>query len=645
MAVQAEEDLGAEQAYIDEAYRCLHRMRERTAGLELLAADEFSKKDLEIMMARRLASLSDTGRPLCFGRIDTESDESWYIGRRHVEDARADPVVIEWRAPVAEPYYRAGGADRHGLTRRRQFLLDGRRLLSIADDVFGAEGAAGTDNVRGREALIAELERSRAGEMLDIVSTIQPEQDALIRSEMAGLMAVQGGPGSGKTAVGLHRAAFLLYSYPDLVRRNVLVVGPNRQFLRYIAAVLPSLGEEAVVQTTLRDLYGRIRITVTDDEPTQRDKGDVAMVTAIADALASRRRSLVDDITVTVGLTRLTVRRDEANALAERIAARGGPYNAGRAGLRDQLTRALLRSYAGGMSDAAAEVRRDQRFGAALDRLWPTASPAAAVREIVGGTGWSDADIPLLDEAHDQLSGQARTFGHVVVDEAQDLSPMQLRMLGRRCPTGSMTILGDLAQGTGVWAHDRWEDVLAHLPSPAGVRIEELRLGYRSPAQVLDLAAELLPATRAHVRPSEAVRRGRTEPALIESDDVAATTAREVAALAAEHGSVGVIAPDELLPSLQRALRAEGLDVADELGHRVTVIGATASRGLEFDAVVVVDPAAILASLPEPRGARLLYVALTRPTRHLSVIAQPNDPTFSRFDRHDRSHREKVDRD
>lgn len=624
----AEEDLRAEQAYIDQAYRCLERMRERTAGLELVAGNEVSQKDLELMMARRLASMSDTGRPLCFGRIDTEADESWYIGRRHVEDDAADPVVIEWRAAVAEPYYRAAASDRLGLTRRRQFLLDGPRLVSIADDVFGLDGARAaseTDVVRGREALIAELERSRAGEMLDIVSTIQPEQDTLIRSDINGLMAVQGGPGSGKTAVGLHRAAFLLYSHPALVRSGVLVVGPNRTFLRYIAAVLPSLGEEAVVQTTLRDLYGRIRIAGVDDEATQRAKGDTRMVTVIAEALAARRRPVTDDVTVTVGLSRLTVPADEANALAAAIASRGGPYNAGRAGLRDRLARALLRRYAGGVSDAAAVVRRDQRFGAALDRLWPAVSPQALVKDVVGAAaGWTEADIPLLDEAHDQLSGQSRTFGHVVVDEAQDLSPMQLRMLGRRCPSGSMTILGDLAQGTGVWAHDRWEDVLAHLPAPAGTRIEELRLGYRSPAQVLHLAARLLPATGAGVRPPEAVRRGRTEPALIETPDVVPSAVAEAARLAVDHGSVGVIAPAPLLPALQRGLATAGVDVADELGHRVTVIDASASRGLEFDAVVVVDPAAIAGSLPGNRGPRLLYVALTRPTRHLSVVAHPN---------------------
>jgi DNA helicase IV len=577
-----------------------------------------------------LASLSDTGRPLCFGRIDANDGESWYIGRRHVEDDAADPVVVEWRAPVAEPYYRANPDDDMGLRRRRQYLLDGRRILSIADDLFGA--GQPIDRVRGREALIAELERSRAGEMLDIVSTIQPEQDALIRSGVEGVMAVQGGPGSGKTAVGLHRAAFLLYAHPALVRTGVLVVGPNRTFLQYIAAVLPSLGEEAVTQTTLRDLYARIRISATDDEEAQRRKGDVAMADVIAATLAARRRPVDDDVTVTVGVSRLRVPAEDANAVAERIAARGGPYNAGRAGLRDQLLRALLRQYTGGIADAAAQIRREPRFAAALDRLWPAVSPAAVVREVVGAAkGWTEADIPLLDEAHDQLSGQARMFGHVVVDEAQDLSPMQLRMIGRRCPAGSMTILGDLAQGTGVWAHDRWEDVLAHLPTPSGTRIEQLRLGYRSPAQVLDLAARLLPETGADVRPSEAVRAGRTEPALIEADDPSAAAVAEAARLAGEHGSVGVIAPAAAVAGLQRALAGAGLDVAADLGHRITVIGATAARGLEFDAVVVVDPAAITAELPAPRGTRSLYVALTRPTRHLSVVAPPNDSTLLQF--------------
>jgi DNA helicase IV len=616
------DDLQSEQKYVEYAYECLDAMRERTLALEINAADEVTQKDMEMAIARRLASMNIGLRPLVFGRIDEAGGEQWYVGRRHVEDAAADPVVIEWRAPVAVPYYRASVAEPLGLVRRRQFVADAKTLLSMADDVFD-ESAVGDvqPRVRGIDALLVELDRSRTGEMLDIVSTIQVEQDEVIRSPQAGVLAVQGGPGTGKTAVGLHRAAFLLYGNDALSRAGVLVVGPNRTFLRYIEHVLPSLGEEAVLQVTLADLVPNARATVVDPPAVQREKGDAAMATVLADALAGHRRPLEDGIEARAGVRTVRLSADDANAVAEQVGQRRMPYASGRSTLRELLLKTMFeRSTADDPQAFGSAVRKDRSFTAALDRMWPSVTPAALVRGALGNgrsRGWSDADLALLDEAQALIHGAGRTYGHIVVDEAQDLSPMQLRMLGRRCPSGSMTILGDVAQGVGVWAVDHWEETFTHLPTPAGARVEELRMGYRSPAQVIDFAARLLPEAAPHVKPSESVRQGRTEPVVIVAEDLAAAAVAEARRLLDDKGTIAVVVPDALVDELTKALADSGLPFG-ELGEPVTVHAASGVRGLEFDAVVVVEPAAIVADAP--RGLRLLYVALTRPTRHLSIV-------------------------
>jgi DNA helicase IV len=616
------DSIDTEQRYVDWAYDCLDAMRERTLSLEISAADEVTQKDMEMAIKRRLASMDLGLRPLVFGRIDEMAGERWYIGRRHIEDGNADPVVIEWRAPVALPYYRASVAEPMGLISRRQFVADTRTLLSMADDVFAGGADATTPRVRGRDALLAELERSRTGEMLDIVSTIQVEQDVVIRAPQPGVMAVQGGPGTGKTAVGLHRAAFLLYGNDALARTGVLVVGPNRTFLRYIEHVLPSLGEEAVLQVTLADLVSGARVTAMDAPDVQRAKGDVVMAQVLADALVARRRPVDGAVDVVAGVRRVRLDADEANAAAAHVGTRRMPYASARSALREALIKALFeRSTADDPQAFGSLVRRDRSFVNALDRLWPSISPTALVREVRGGSksrGWSDADLALIDEAESLIHGGGRTYGHVVVDEAQDLSPMQLRMLARRCPSGSMTILGDVAQGIGVWAIDDWSQAFAHLPTPAGSRVEELELGYRSPAQVLDYAARLLPIAAPQVTPTESVRRGRTEPRVLLVDDVATGAVAEAAQLVGEgHGTVAVIAASRMIDELTKLLDGSGLQFG-ELGAPVTLHAAPAVKGLEFDAVVVVEPAAIIDDAP--RGLRLLYVALTRPTRHLSVV-------------------------
>jgi DNA helicase IV len=649
------DELAREQSFVDRAYASLAAMQARTRHVfeRIMSTGGFQDLDHEVAMRRRIALLGDSPRPLVFGRIDEQSGEHWYIGRRHVETDRGDPFVVEWRAPVAEPFYQARPGDARGLTRRRHLMVESRKLVSIADDVFGAGAAElGEVRLRGGDALLAELERARTGVMLDIVATIQAEQDDVIRAPLPGVLAVQGGPGTGKTAIGLHRAAYLLYNHPALARAEVLVVGPSRAFLGYIAQVLPALGEEAVLQVTLADLVPEVRVRADDDHHAQLVKGDARMAAVLANALAQRRGSLEDPLVVRLGLRRAVVEPDVVHALVAEQVARDIPYKAGRAALRTRLVNAVHRELGlleSDPRDTARDIRGDTSLRAALDTVWPAVSPSALVRELLSSEAqlqraahpildddeqrairrarnapWTPSDLPLVDEARALLEGHTATYGHVVVDEAQDLSPMQLRMIARRAPSGSVTVLGDLAQATAAWTHSSWAEVVAHLRTPDGWRRSELTLGYRVPGAVLDFAARLLPDAAPQVAPTESVRRGTRFPRVLpvsewELFDRAAAEART---LADEGFLVGCIVADEHETSTRAAFARTGLDFGvpdrDGLLKRVTVLRAQTAKGLEFDAVVVVEPAAIAGDTR--RGLRLLYVALTRPIQHLTVI-------------------------
>jgi DNA helicase IV len=502
--------------------------------------------------------------------------------------------------------------------------------------------------------------------MRDIVATIQAEQDEIIRRPVEGITLVQGGPGTGKTAVGLHRAAFLLYDDEVLERAGVLVVGPNRTFLRYISQVLPSLDVTAVGQLTIRDLVRGVRLRAIDPPAAVRVKGDPRMAEVLRRAVAAHRRPLDDDIELVFeDRRRVTLTAEWANTEAARLSGGTMPYNPGRPALRDRLLREADRMYreklgaASVQPDArvvAQQVRAQRSFQAALDRMWPTLDVdrvlseiftdrrllSAAARDVLDPSeidlilradfdAWTEADIPLVDETRYLLEGRPPAWGHIVVDECQDLSPMALRMLERRCPSGSMTILGDIAQGTSVWAPDSWDQVLAHLPAHAGVHRSELAIGYRAPSQIIELASRLLRVAAPHLQPVESVRAGETDPRLLsvpKPDAVPTWVAAEAAELATAHRSVAVIVPDSLVRLVRQSLaKRTGVDLGDAatdgLDHRVTLVAAREAKGLEFDAVIVVEPAAIAAEIPAPftaQGLRLLYVCLTRATKHLSVI-------------------------
>ena len=644
-------DLDAEQSYIDEAYRCLSAMRDRTArvaDLEDSAAEAVDSAIAQAHLRHRLASLDTDMDGLSFGRLDEEAGDTWYVGRRHVEDARGDPVVVDWRADVAIPFYRATPVDTLGLSRRRRFLMTGKQLDDLYDEVFDDPDSVDAARHGGiPDPLLVELERERTGEMRDIVATIAAEQDEVIRAPLETCLVVQGGPGTGKTAVGLHRAAFLLYEHRrKLDVDGMLVIGPNPIFLRYIAQVLPSLGETAARQTTLERLLAgtAYRATGTDGDHAAAVKGDARLARVVARAVAGARRPPEEDLAVATAWGGVTVTAAALGAALHEVAARGVPHNVGRTAFRRQAARLVRTQLVRRRGDEAVpadeldtDLRRNRAWIRALDRAWPALTAPGAVRRLltnrvalaeaadgllgpdeqaavlrrparkVSDEPWTVADLALLDEAEAAIAGPPRSYGHIVVDEAQDLSAMGLRALARRSPAASMTVLGDLAQATAPGAQESWDEAIAHLGAPSTATRADLDLGYRVPASIMDMANGLLAEAAPGVTPCRSVRAGGRPPVFVAAGaDLGDEVRRAVAELAAEFGTVAVVVPD--------GLRAEVVGLPDA----VPVLRPPEAKGLEFDAVVVVEPEAIAGG--DARGLRLLYVALTRAVQELVVV-------------------------
>ena len=644
-------DLDAEQSYIDEAYRCLSAMRDRTArvaDLEDSAAEAVDSAIAQAHLRHRLASLDTDMDGLSFGRLDEEAGDTWYVGRRHVEDARGDPVVVDWRADVAIPFYRATPVDTLGLSRRRRFLMTGKQLDDLYDEVFDDPDSVDAARHGGiPDPLLVELERERTGEMRDIVATIAAEQDEVIRAPLETCLVVQGGPGTGKTAVGLHRAAFLLYEHRrKLDVDGMLVIGPNPIFLRYIAQVLPSLGETAARQTTLERLLAgtAYRATGTDGDHAAAVKGDARLARVVARAVAGARRPPEEDLAVATAWGGVTVTAAALGAALHEVAARGVPHNVGRTAFRRQAARLVRTQLVRRRGDEAVpadeldtDLRRNRAWIRALDRAWPALTAPGAVRRLltnrvalaeaadgllgpdeqaavlrrparkVSDEPWTVADLALLDEAEAAIAGPPRSYGHIVVDEAQDLSAMGLRALARRSPAASMTVLGDLAQATAPGAQESWDEAIAHLGAPSTATRADLDLGYRVPASIMDMANGLLAEAAPGVTPCRSVRAGGRPPVFVAAGaDLGDEVRRAVAELAAEFGTVAVVVPD--------GLRAEVVGLPDA----VPVLRPLEAKGLEFDAVVVVEPEAIAGG--DARGLRLLYVALTRAVQELVVV-------------------------
>jgi DNA helicase IV len=710
------------------------------------------------MYTQRIAQLDAAENGLCFGRLDFIGGERRYIGRIGIHDDTDEfrPLLMDWRAPAARPFYTATAVSPEDVRRRRHIRISRRKVTGIDDEVLDLTAAdpARHEGLTGEAALLAALNASRTGRMSDIVETIQAEQDRIIRSGRAGVLVVQGGPGTGKTAVALHRAAYLLYTYrQQLANRGVLIVGPNATFLRYIGNVLPSLGETAVVLSTIGELFPKVTARRAEPPETAAIKGRLMMKDVIAAAVRDREQVLHDvlEIQSEQGTLRLD-RRTCAQAI-QRARRSRRPHNLARPVFARAVIDALAQQAAGNLAadmretdelvaeilgeeepadgnmlaeeeldDIRRELRQHPAVRAAIGRLWPVLTPqqllaglfgsaerlAAAAPRLTGGErrlllrdgdgdgGWSEADVPLLDEAAELLgeddqaarAAEARrrreqiayaqgvldigsrdyqddpedfevlmaedvvdaarlaerfedadirtlaeraaddrtwAFGHVIVDEAQELSEMAWRMLMRRCPSRSMTLAGDLAQESGLAGTPSWEHVLR--PYADGRwRLEELTINYRTPAEVMAVADDLLQEIDPALRPPRSVRETGVQPWRLRAEP--AELADRITALAAEEaaevgdGRLAVIVPAGRLDELAAAVAAKVPETAagenPDLEHRVVVLTTRQAKGLEFDSVLVAEPGLILAE--SPRGRSDLYVALTRTTRRLGVV-------------------------
>ncbi|MFL1429296.1 MULTISPECIES: HelD family protein [unclassified Nocardiopsis] len=703
----ADPELVAERDALAAARAALKAMRDEVEGTELMLGDVVNDKVTNAALhrgrQRRLAALADMpGAPLFFGRLDFDPgtvflDEDTdredgredgreadriHLGRRHVHDPQGRPMVLDWRAPISVAYYRASPTDRMRVRVRRRYgftTVDHgpRRDPEVVLTAFEDEhltGAPAADERPG-DLLSAEIERPRTGPMRDIVATIQPEQDDLVRAPLGTTLCVQGAPGTGKTAVGLHRIAFLLYTERErLSRAGVAIIGPNRSFLSYIRNVLPALGEVDVSQTTVEDLVtaglpDRFRpaagwVRRVEEPFAARVKGDARMAEVIRRDLWSHLREPAEALMVRRGSRRWRLYPEDLRPLLEELAGRGVAYGSGRELLSHRIAHTvltLMESEGEVCDDRTHEqVRRDPAVRSTVTALWPKVEPMAQILGLLTdperlaraadgiltaeeqaavllpgkprgpkSARWSVEDLALVDEAASLIDRPAG-LGHIVVDEAQDLSPMQCRAIGRRCESGSLTVLGDIAQGTSPSAIRTWSTLLEHLGKPTG-HLSVLDRGYRVPAQIIDFAARLLPTIAKGLGAPVAVRRAPGSLRLTPADDLAAQVAAACRTALEGEGSVGLIAADADLPALLKKLAAQGLDVpvlGDDTGldaARLVAVPAGLAKGLEFDAVVVAEPAAIAEA--EERGLNRLYVVLTRAVSTLHVVHSRPLPT------------------
>jgi DNA helicase IV len=684
--------------------------------------------------ARRLSQLNGVDRGLCFGRMDDTAGHTFYIGRIGLHDDEYEPVLIDWRAPAARPFYAATPNDPAGLLRRRHLYTRGRTVVGLDDEVFDLDRMSEDDRrgLVGEAMLLATVRRGRTGRMSDVVATIQAEQDRVIRSSLAGVLVVQGGPGTGKTVAALHRAAFLLYTHRrTLERRGVLIIGPNSTFLRYISQVLPSLGETDVVLSSLGDLFPGVRATAEEDPAAAVLKGDPKMIKVLRAAVRDRQRIPRRDLQLEIDGVPITVPADACERA--RIRARGmrRPHNVARKLFVTEMLDAIARAEAVALGRSLddedvpyvrARLWDEEPVRAALDRLWPFLTPQRLLSALLEEEGalrraassltnvertvllrshergrWTVSDVPLLDEAAELLgaddsaeralrrvaerrqreeeeyaqgvleltglagqglvdaatiAGRNRdngpelttaeraaadrswSYGHVIVDEAQELSAMAWRMVMRRVPTKSLTVVGDVAQTGNPAGAGSWGEMLD--PYVKGRwREERLTVNYRTPAEIMAVAAGVLAAVSPEEEPPDSVREEGEHPRAIRvgaaadfGPQVARVVDEELSGLtAAEEGRLAVIAPASRIAEL--AAQVPGAvpgDRAEALDAPVALLTVTQAKGLEFDRVVLADPAGIIAQ--SPKGGHDLYVAITRATHRLAVIFEGELPSL-----------------
>lgn len=661
-----ENPLERERAHLAASRSALRAMREDVEALDIrdVAASWVTAEILHHQIGLRIKALADLSHtPLFFGRLDYLRHEAgmtrFYIGRRHVHDAGGDPMVVDWRAPVSQPFYRASRTDPQEVALRRRFGYTGGELSAYEDEHLTdpAEEAPATSAL-----LQAEIERPRVGPMRDIVATIQPEQDEIVRAGIGGTVCVQGAPGTGKTAVGLHRVAYLLFAHRErLARTGTLVIGPNASFLQYIEQVLPALGEIGIKQATVDDLVAHVPVRGTDTAAAGRIKGDARMAEVLRRAVRSGITMPVEPVVVVRGSRRWRVPAYEVEELVRELMERDIRYGAAREALPQRIAHSVLvrMEQSGEAPDDRVQdaVARNAAVKAAVKRAWPAVDPAKTVMRLLSDPGFlaecadgllteeeqkeilwtrpargpasarfSAADAVLVDEAAD-LVQRTHSLGHVVLDEAQDLSPMQYRAVGRRCSTGSATVLGDIAQGTTPWATATWEEALAHL-GKSGAPVEELTRGFRVPRSVIAYASRLLPAIAPGLTEATSVRDSPGDFSVrpVPADGLAEAVVAACREALDHEGSVGLITADARVPVLAAALADAGLGhlaPGDETTAqaRLTLVPATLAKGLEYDYVVLDEPAAVVDGEPDERtGLRRLYVALTRAVSGLAVV-------------------------
>ena len=685
-------DLPAEQAHIDRAYESLELIREQALGIRKLTTgqtggtfqERYERNYFDEKLVQMLNDLDIGDSALVFGRIDRAPDgggqaEPFHIGRLAVPDKDNNQIVVDWRAQIAEAFYRATGRDPMQLVRRRHFLIDSRQLKAIEDELFGENHLGigkdeGLDEpkLRGHSTLLATLRKGRSGQLGDIVATIQAEQDVIIRAPNKGVLVVQGGPGTGKTVVALHRAAYLLYTHQfPLAAQGVLVVGPNRVFLRYIERVLPSLGESGVREAVLADLVKEARFGAVDSPLARRVKGDLRMVELLKRAIAQRQRTISADFELPFGGSVLRVRPKDVLRVVREARKRTKRHNELCRAVEGELVSMLMpsmRDQEYTLATARARLREFEQFRALMFTIWPSLAPQELLHDLFGSKAllrsagrdlfteeeiaslhrpraeslaqarFSDADAALLDEARHLLGPKPRkggvleeadeieTYGHIIVDEVQDLTPMQLRMVARRSLNGAMTVVGDIAQATGPFAPSDWRDVLNLLPKDRDAKVAELSVGYRIPRQIMEFAGRLLATAAPGQTPPTAVREGDHDPRIVKvsKTQIAKTVAQEardmVVSLA--DGRVAVVCPDDMVELVASALDEASLSYGQAgsrgLDATLTIVPVSVVKGLEMDGVIVVEPTAMYES-PDV-GPRGVYVALTRSTQQLVVV-------------------------
>jgi DNA helicase IV len=762
-----EDGIEYERAYVKMLYERLDARRAETARrLSGVLHDEtvgtpqaLTERDAAAAMyTDRLAALRAAEHGLAFGRLDADDGERRYVGRLGLldEENEYEPLLMDWRAPAARPFYTATAASPEGIRRRRHLRTRRRDVIAVDDEVLDLDDATAVSQSSGltsEAALLAAVDARRTGRMADIVATIQAEQDAIIRSKPSGVLVVQGGPGTGKTAVALHRAAYLLYTHRDrLARRGVLVVGPNPTFLSYIGQVLPSLGETSVVLGTVGQLHPGLDARRTEPPETAAVKGRAEMAAVVAAAVRDRQQVPRRPIELVVEQQSVRLDRDIAHAARTRARRSRRPHNEAKRIFRKEAVRLLAEQVArtitgpggrnlldaGDLADIRDELAESPELNRELEALWPTLSAeqlltdlfadrrrlGSVARRLPAGDRellyrpepaadvpadlrWTPADVPLLDEAaellgddgaeaaareaaalreevlyaqgvldvldleedldpellratdvvdadrlaerqavrrYDSTADRAAadrewTYGHVIVDEAQELSPMAWRLVMRRCPSRSMTIVGDIAQTGDRAGAGSWDEVLAPFVERRW-RLEQLTVNYRTPAEIADVADDVLAAIEPGLAAPRSVRSSgvppRAVPALVNLDDTVAKV------LAEETGAVGdgrtaVLVPVGRLDALRARLLGTGgpeepEGAAVDLTAPVVVLPVSAAKGLEFDAVVVVEPAELLTE--SPRGRNDLYVALTRATQRLAVVhAEPLPPMLHKLQR------------